>query len=151
MNIKNNKKPTLESLEILKDFESENNFSLPKDYQNFLIEVNGGWPEDNIFFKDGQQFSDVNTFFSINRHPEWNYLFYNLHIYSERIPYSMLPIANDSFGNLYLISLRDGYFGEIYFWKHEEELLEGDASEYFENVIFLAKSFGDFCRNLRMV
>ncbi|WP_052339366.1 SMI1/KNR4 family protein [Gorillibacterium massiliense] len=42
--------------------------------------------------------------------------------YYDRIPSSLIPIADDGKGNLICIGVKDGRNEKIYFWYHENEL-----------------------------
>jgi hypothetical protein len=57
-----------------------------------------------------------------------------------RIPPSMLPIADDSFGNLILISLING---AVYFWNHEISDGTDDPGDQ------ISSSFMDFVEHLQ--
>lgn len=64
-------------------------------------------------------------------------------MFRKRIPSWYFPIANDSGGNLYLMSLYQENHGLIAFWRHEEETT-GDADQYFDNMSIVATSFSEF-------
>lgn len=149
MEIEDAEKANADDIKKLVSFEKDNEIELPGDYRHFLIENNGGRPIRNVFYLDGKPFSDVQVFYSLRSEPEHNFLFYKLFIFEGRIPDFYLPVATDSFGNQYLLSLREQNFGCISFWDHETELKEGDASEYFDNIRWLANSFDEFCRLLQ--
>ena len=120
---------------------------LPEDYRNFLIEHNGGCPYPNIVNLENTQ-TDIQCLFGMNDAPYYTGFFDNLDSYIDRVPNFYMPIGNDSFGNIFLLSLRDSNFGEIAFWRHEQELKEGDAGEYFGNIEVVASSFSEFVDNL---
>ena len=131
----------------LEKFEKVNDIRLPEEYRNFLIEHNGGRPEPNTV-PLGTGATDVHYLYGMHEAASWANFFYHLDVYFGRIPNFYMPIGNDSFGNLFIMSLRDDNFGYVAFWSHEDELKEGDAGEYFENVFHLYSSFTDFVNSL---
>jgi hypothetical protein len=49
-----------------------------------------------------------------------------LNTHADRVPAWLLPVASDSFGNLFAVSLRDQDRGTVWFWNHEQEADEGE-------------------------
>jgi hypothetical protein len=90
------------------DFEEANDIKLPEDYKQFLIEHNGGRPFPCIspIVK-----SDVQWIYGMVQEPYYASLFQHLAMFQGRIPSWYFPIANDSGGNLYLMSLYHENFG----------------------------------------
>jgi hypothetical protein len=88
--------------------------------------------------------------FGINEKPAWADLLENINIYNKRIPHWYFPIGIDSIGNLFLISMYYENCGVIAFWDHEMEasLFSKDADEYFDNLTWIANSFGEFTQKL---
>ena len=129
-------------LQDIVDFEEENNIKLPEDYKQFLIEHNGGQPFPCI-----SPISDVQWIYGMVHEPNYASLFWHIDIFQRRIPGWYFPIANDSGGNLYLMSLYHENHGTIAFWDHEGET-EGDADQYFDNMKFVANSFTEFLNQL---
>jgi len=89
---------------------------LPEQYREFLLTYNGGAPAPDTVDIQGLKgsASDVRYFFGIGRPTEtecldWRYEILRQH----RIEAWQLPIASDSFGNAYILSLRDEDFGVI--------------------------------------
>lgn len=126
------------------DFEKANNVQVPLDYVSFLEKYNGGRPTPN--YVPGAR-SDVDWIYGMHQGPGWSNLFDAIETYQGRIPSWYMPIAHDSGGNLYLMSLFGKNHGYIAFWRHEFEG-EGDADQYFDNMSFVAKSFQEFLGQL---
>ncbi|HUC81845.1 MAG TPA: SMI1/KNR4 family protein [Flavisolibacter sp.] len=133
------------NLTDIDDFEKHNNVQLPDDYRQFLIHYNGGKPVPNI---EPTIRSDVQWIYGMVVEPYYASLFQHLETFSGRIPSWYMPIANDSGGNLYVMSLYAENHGTIAFWNHENEADEGEADEYFDNMKFVAGSFTEFLNNL---
>lgn len=133
------------NIQDIKDFESSNNLKLPDDYKEFLIEYNGGKPFPNI---EPTIKSDVQWIYGMVVEPYYASLFKHLDTFAGRLPSWYFPIANDSGGNLYIMSLYEGNHGLIAFWDHEREAEQGESDQYFDNLSFVANSFTEFLNNL---
>ena len=128
----------------ISQFETHNNSELPVDYKNFLIKYNGGRPNPNVV---PSVQSDVQWIYGMVDEPYYASIFQHIDIFQKRIPSWYFPIANDSGGNLYLMSLYHENYGLIAFWRHEEET-DGVADQYFDNMSIVANSFTDFLNQL---
>src|SRR5690349_9746159 len=131
-------------VEDIADFEEANEIKLPADYKQFLIDHNGGAPYPNV---SPEVRSDVQWIYGMVLEPYYASLFQHIDMFQKRIPSWYFPIANDSGGNLYLMSLYHENHGTIAFWNHEDET-EGDADQYFGNMKFVANSFTEFLSQL---
>ena len=129
----------------LSDFETSNSVSFPIDYRKFLLKYNGGRPEPNIVPQVG---TDINWIYGMHQEPSWASLYYAVYVFNSRVPNWYLPIGCDSSGNQFIMSLYPENRGTMAFWKHESELKEGDAGQYFDNVSFIANSFTEFINSL---
>ncbi len=123
----------LDKVELL-EFEKDNQITLPSDYKEFLEMFNGGLPSKSNIDKTGLR---IQWFFGFHNGPNWSTTYNALDVYYKRVPSWYFPIAEDGFGNLYLMSLFDDNFGIITFWDHENENLN-DADQYFDNMSFVA-------------
>ena len=126
------------------EFQKDNEIQLPEDYIRFLNEYNGGKPTLNSINAN----YNVDWIYGFHNGPKWSNIFHAIDTYQDRIPSWYFPIANDSFGNLYIMSVYHGNHGLIAFWDHENEATE-NASQYFDNMVLIAKSFNDFLSKLR--
>ncbi len=131
-------------IEDIKQFEFYNKVVLPDDYKNFLIQYNGGCPRPNIIPSVN---SNVDWILGMVDEPYYASLFQHIDMFHRRIPSFYFPIAYDSGGNLYLMSLYSENHGLIAFWDHEGET-EGDADQYFDNMKIVATSFTEFLDQL---
>ena len=80
---------------------------LPPDYRAFLLRYNGGLPTPDIVDipKLPGSPTDVQVLFGVRRSVESSNIAWNWHAYGERIPRGCLPIACDSGGNLFCMSI----------------------------------------------
>jgi len=104
------------SAEDVRDFEEYLGATLPEQYQRFLLMYNGGLPEPDAVDVEGLKGggADVHVLYGIgvpieSERLDWNYELLREH----RIEAWQLPIASDSFGNAYILSLRDEDRGVI--------------------------------------
>lgn len=131
-------------LSDITQFEIHNNVQLPEDYKDFLIKYNGGRPNPNLV---PSVKSDVQWIYGMVNEPYYASVFQHIDMFQKRIPSWYFPIANDSGGNLYLMSLYNENHGLIAFWRHEEET-DGNADQYFDNMDIVSNSFSEFLNQL---
>ena len=124
-------------------------FKLPKEYRDFLLKVNGGFPKERseFCFKDSNEGSVLAAFLGITPQPHNDLLDY-LRVYTTRIPNNMFPIGYDTFGNLILLSVKGQDRGKIYFWDHEQEAQDGATPDY-SNLSLIADNFDEFLNGLK--
>jgi hypothetical protein len=113
--IRNTGRP-LSELDI-KNFERRLGCCLPKAYRRFLLENNGGRPPlgaNGIIIEHlpGGE-TDVGDFFGIDRPIKSSTIDWNLDMFRGRISNQLLPIACDSGGNLFCISLSEQDYGSV--------------------------------------
>ncbi|MEH7068416.1 SMI1/KNR4 family protein, partial [Priestia megaterium] len=95
-------------VEDLESFERNHNITFPKDYRDFLIEYNGGYPDHsilNIFYGIGSMYDNLEK---------------KLDIFDEILEIGFIPIADDPSGNQICIGINKEYLGQIYHWAHDE-------------------------------
>lgn len=151
----------------LKIIEERFKVSFPEGYRQFLLRYGNSSFEQDIQFRAVEKTSWSNdnnlgsfgSFFVID--DETNNLENRIEQYYDRMPTLILPIADDSAGNLICIGVKDKYQGKIYFWDHEDELVakimlneevQGKVSidDYWENVYLIANSFFEFISSLEI-
>lgn len=132
------------SNEELSDFELANKIQLPDDYRQFLLTHNGGQPTRKI-----NKIPDTVVTYILGMHNGDYYasLYKHVDMFSNRIPFSAIPIATDAFGNLFLMSIHEENYGQIFFWDHEGEP-EIQDGHYVDNVSFVSDSFSGFVDKL---
>lgn len=111
--IKNPGNPVTE--EHLANLERELGARLPMQYRQFLLKFNGGRPSPDVVDIEGLEGgeTDVQVFFGIGRPIESSNLIWNKKWTSDRIPGRMLPVACDSGGSLFCLSLAGADFGKV--------------------------------------
>ncbi|MFS0765701.1 MULTISPECIES: SMI1/KNR4 family protein [Peribacillus] len=130
------------SLQDIKQFEQEYDVTLPKQYVDFLLEYNGGYPQESSFkISDDEGESLVNKFYGI-RDMKSN-LGKVFEVLEGEIPEDFISIANDPGGNEILLGVSGEYQGKVYFWFHDIEL-----EDEMGNMFILADSFDEFLNNL---
>src|SRR5882672_8682020 len=115
--VKPNKKINLGAIEKLEAIVGE---KLPDDYRGFLLDFNGGKPEDNEFdIPQIKNKSGVNRFYGLLDERKSGDLLHERELMISRVPDKMLAIGDDSSGNSVCLSLRPDTFGQLFFWDHE--------------------------------
>jgi hypothetical protein len=72
-----------------------------------------------------------------------------------RIPDSLLPIADDGLGNKFCIGIKGENRGKIFFWDHELERnaiitpSANDVQDYWDNITFVCDNFEQFIDRLQ--
>lgn len=135
----------LPSEQDITNFELRYEFRLPHSYRKFLLEYNGGDPDDaNVFnFADdsGETSSDVRRFLFLGEGEDsldaW------LTAYKGRLPANVLPIAYDQGGNPICLIL-GGEDAPVAFWDHEQESNDNNLTEFYA----IAPDFETFCSDL---
>ncbi|QNK48657.1 SMI1/KNR4 family protein [Brevibacterium sp. PAMC23299] len=130
------------SLQDIKQFEQEYDVTLPKQYVDFLLEYNGGYPQESNFrISDDEGESLVNKFYGIGDMK--SNLAKVFEILEGEIPEDFVSIANDPGGNEILLGVSGEYPGKVYFWIHDIE-----PEDEMGNMFILADSFAEFLNNL---
>jgi hypothetical protein len=148
------------TLADIKSFEEAIGHSLPDDYRDFLLQVNGGELSDNLGVpvKDerlSEGITRVDDMYNITPGDRWSILShaedYNYHL---RTPQHIFPIGQNGVEDRLSMSLGKEDYGRIYVWRSsayelwiEEEDCRQDYSELYE----LANNFTEFWSSLRPV
>ena len=142
--------------ETIQEFEREIKIKLPQDYKDFLINSNGGTPDGTWvfdFFDIGNSCEnstaidffekiytgDSNTIENDNIKARYKAL-----VDTEQIPINLLPIADDTYGNIIFICIAGTDFGKVFFGDHE---LEVPGTGYLV-MSLIADSFSSFLEKL---
>lgn len=119
---------------------------MPKDYREFLLVYNGGYPEPDAFhFIGSEDGSTIDRFLGIGVGEHSNLEKY-LKTYEGRLPCDFFPIAHDPGGNLICIGTKGQYKGQIFFWDHEYEADEEEPN--MSNMSLVSQSFQELMDNL---
>ena len=114
--------------------------ALPPPYRDYLLEQDGGRLFDNS--------EAIQQILGLGDLPEFASLWHKLDVYADRVPYWLLPVATDAFGNLFAVSLRDEDNGSVWFWHHEEEADE-DEPPTEDNIKLMAPDWPTFLASLQ--
>lgn len=92
--------------------------ALPDSLRRQLLDQNGGAPSADIFvpLPDGDE-TDLFCLFGLMMRDASSELARVVEIYAGRVPVGLVPFANDSGGNLFLVGSDD----LVSFWDHEQE------------------------------
>lgn len=111
---------------------------LPGEYRAYVLSVGGGYLLDNS--------KAVKLIFGVRDDaPDWARIADKLDTFHGRVPDWLLPAAQDEYGNLYLVSLRNG---AVWFWDHEQEADEGEPPTT-ANLDQVADSWSQFLNGIQ--
>ncbi len=141
---------------------------IPEIYKLFLFKYGDCTIEQEIRYRpvkpshytDKDGLNDFGSFFGFEE--GMNNIGKIIKQYYERVPNSLIPIADDGLGNLVCIGVKDEYRGKIYFWNHEDELmahvmlnekeyLDISIDNYWNNIFLIAESFLDFIKSFIII
>ena len=133
----------------IKRYENELGVTFPKEYVDFILEYNGGTPDETRAFDfidsstNSMNNTDIRNFFVFyeNGEPTHDDIMHVNWLMKEEetIPEWLFAFCEDSGGNPVCMSMRDDDYGTIYFCDHE---IEGDDGYYLMSRV--ADSFDEF-------
>jgi hypothetical protein len=96
----------------------EHGLALPASLERQLLDQNGGAPsaDTSVPLTDGAE-TDLFCLFGLTMRHEASELALVAETYAGRVPAGLVPFANDSGGNLFLVGGDD----LVWFWDHERE------------------------------
>jgi len=149
MHIQNANRFATLSLQRLEQFEAVLGTTLPDDYRQFLIQHNGGKPTPSVFtISVDEGDAMLHQVYGLHEGSLHTRLDRAYQTYRDRMPRSLIPIADDPGGNAVCLGIHGNERGKIYFWDHEMEADE-DEEPTFENVYLVAESFMVFLQSLK--
>lgn len=129
----------------LEQFSKRYQIVLPSEYLSFLLQANGGYPEDELVFPTGEvdDSSVLSHFYGLD--PKCDDVLnlcecYETFVQSGAISSEYLPIADDAFGNQICIQIGSHENGRIVFWNHENS-----------KISIIAESFNEFLASLTIL
>lgn len=138
----------------LAQFESDIGHSLPEDYRYFLVNCNGGYVGGRYWYR-GQNPAGLEVEAGVHhiggfRTESYFSLSGNRQAYEGRIPYALVWIHDDPFGNAICLGIAGEHRGRVYFWDHENEPDEyWDGSvESAGNLTLITNSFTEYVAGL---
>ena len=131
------------------EFERARDIKLPLEYREFLLNTNGGVPNDVVYPIEGFQlnpFGGLQIFFGVDTGISYASLEVVLDMYAGGIPQGVIPIADNGGGDYVCIDLRRG-MSKIVFWDKRPYWSTGLWRE--EDLYPVADSFSSFLGALR--
>lgn len=119
---------------------------LTASYRRFLLANNGGTPVSVCVDVPGFGATDVQVFFGIRRAIESSCIEWNIDTLKERLDAWLVPIACDSGGNVFCLSLRAGEEGAVIYC--DLESVYGDYGKA-PPMYPVAADFDEFLGSLR--
>ncbi len=115
---------------------------LPADYHAFLLRTNGGRPAPDLIDIEGAPFegTDVHSLHGIDTSLEADDIRWNLEVLEGCLENKLLPIANDSFGQLFMLVLNDEHYGHVNYF---------DSAEVPPRPYLVANTFDEFLSKIR--
>lgn len=105
--------------------------ALPASLRNQLLDQSGGAPRKDLSVPlPGGDETDIFSVFGLEMREPASELAWIADTYAGRIPSELVPFANDSGGNLFLV----GADNRVWFWDHEREGSEVAASPISESL-----------------
>lgn len=145
------------SMSDINSFEALIGGVLPDEYRHFLLELNGGRPEqcaiDFDFNKQGVDDYIIGDFFSLNTDAADLEGFFDILMYD--IPEKTIAIASTPDGNYFLLSIKDdSSYGAVFYKDHEiefdedEEIFSLDLNEVPKSMCKVSNGFNSFLQKL---
>jgi len=135
------------SKETISAFEQKIGFTIPDDYQQFLLENNGAKANRQVFFvKELGQDIMLDVFFGINHQVRSLTLEYWLQEYGDEIDEQSLLIGSDP-GGRFLLYVTSGEEKGVYYWDDSHSFPQSSREE--GDTYYVAASFTEFCESLR--
>jgi hypothetical protein len=131
--------------EDLRSFERKHGLSLPGSYRAFLLVTNGGRPERDLLTItgfEGNSLGRIHLFFGLKDPVESCNLDWNLEVFRDRIPSSLLPIATTEGVDKICLSVAGERVGAVLYW-------DGYAGPSEHPLYFLSPDFSSFMAALQ--
>jgi SMI1 / KNR4 family (SUKH-1) len=130
--------------EDLRSFEKKYGLSFPAAYREFLLATNGGRPGRDLLTIHGLKANAsgrIHVFFGLRDPVESCNLDWNLEVFRDRIPASLIPIATTEGSDKICLSVAGERAGAIWYW-------DGYARAGERNLYLLADDFSSFLSSL---
>ena len=103
-------------------FEESYHIKFPQQYREFLVKYNGGITPQTSFRVKPRKIENVSGFYGLGVADDWDLMAHPC--LEDFLCEGYLPIAEDDFGNDYLIGVGRENHGKIYFYDQEEQKAE---------------------------
>lgn len=132
-------------------FEKRIGAALPADYRQFLLERNGGQPEEaRCTFAVGNGRATVNSLHSLDAEQERFDLLTRWELSRDKLPAELLPVGNDDGGGVIAIAVAGSHKGEVWFTTNSRPSESNLRVDWFErrDVVRVAAAFHEFIGEL---
>ena len=149
--IENQKEPA--NPKKIREFEQLTKLELPNEYKKWLLTYNGGKPkiEDTFYFihpiDKNEKVGGINYFYALYE-GEVSNLYKTYITFLNRIPAELIPIADNGCGDQICLGIKGKHLNKVYFWGHENEVMEDNKEPWWDNVYLIANTFADFINKL---
>ena len=106
--------PQISEIEIIA-LEEKIGAEIPDEYRGFLLSNNGGRPEPDGVEVPGYDETDVQILFGLGRSIRSSCIDWNMESLRTRLPELAIPIASDSGGNVFCLSIKKGSQGSVFY------------------------------------
>lgn len=130
--------------EDIRSFERKHGLALPASYRAFLLATNGGRPERDLLTLhglEGNPLGRIHVFFGLNDPVTSCNLDWNLDVFGDRLPATLLPIATTEGADKICLRVAGNRAGELVYW-------DGHARAGEQALYFLADDFASFISSL---
>lgn len=134
---------TLE-VDVLLEFESELNATLPIEYREYLLKHNGGDFEKRVVLVPEEGHTRVHHMFGLHQGPEYRQLRRQYMHFGGVTAHNYLPICDDGLGNTFFLKLKGSNVGAVYFGDHEA--MGGDS--LVNNFQYVSLTFREFVESM---
>ena len=125
--------------------EAQLKIMFPQSYREFLLSINGGFPEPNGFNVNKGDPNFIDYFYGINLDGKQ----LTLNLVNEikdfrgiEAPDNYIPIAGNDSGDKYCLSILGEDLGSVYFWEHDNYYYDPDEpDECFGELKFITNDF----------
>lgn len=132
----------------ISNLETRLGYVFPPDYRAFLLRVNGGYQPNLEVFDigngEGTMLKDLYSLGGEGIHD----LARHIEFLADDFPSGVIPVGQDGFGNDICLGISNDNYGEVYFHYHDRG--KADPDDEFEPAYFVAHSFQEFLKSLRM-
>lgn len=143
------------TISYISELEKKLKIKFPNEFKNFIVENNGGIPEQDMLFdfydevSETENTSVIRRFFSIydDERDENRYdlvKIYKTMVIEKAISDRLIPIADDPAGNPICLSISEKDFGVVYYLNHEFE----DVDTGFLIQSKISDDFSQFLKDL---
>jgi len=119
----------------IEELERTYNIKLPDVYRRFLLKYNGGETLKTSVKESGKRTKEeIRCFYSINGEDNSFVQLSETGSLEEYLDRDLLPIAEDDYGNSFLLNLAKNSYGEVMFYDHEKQKTKAFSKSFTEFV-----------------